>query len=265
MAKYGKAASKRVKSAVSRTKKGTLKSGSGPQGDQPQAGDRDRPERGAERRRQGAGARKARGRARRKTARKTRPQDGAQDHRGRPRARRRRKSAGASQPSDGTKRVSAVLTVGRIRERMCARRSVHRARVLSTSPPGRRRCAWPHRRSAWRRPPRSPTRRRQSSPPRPRARRISRHAHDLAIAPAARRPPNFFEGPGGVFPYRVAEATAGDGIACAFSRPGVVARRQVRQVHVPDRPTAMTCASSTGTSRSGPATARPSRRSPRRG
>jgi hypothetical protein len=29
MAKYGRAASKRVKSAVSRTKKGTLKSGSG--------------------------------------------------------------------------------------------------------------------------------------------------------------------------------------------------------------------------------------------
>jgi len=40
-------------------------------------------------------------------------------------------------------------------------------------------------------------------------------------APPPLSPADLFAGPDGVFPYNVAEATAGDGIACTFSRPGV--------------------------------------------
>ncbi len=39
--------------------------------------------------------------------------------------------------------------------------------------------------------------------------------------PPALSPADVLEGPGGVFPYRVSVATAPEGIACAFTRPGV--------------------------------------------
>jgi hypothetical protein len=39
--------------------------------------------------------------------------------------------------------------------------------------------------------------------------------------PAALSPDGLLAGPEGVFPYKVAEATTGEGIACTFSRPGV--------------------------------------------
>jgi len=54
--KYGKAASKRVESAMRRRKRGTLKSGrggKGRQGEEPQAGNRDRTVRSAQERREG--------------------------------------------------------------------------------------------------------------------------------------------------------------------------------------------------------------------
>ena len=40
-------------------------------------------------------------------------------------------------------------------------------------------------------------------------------------SPPSLSPSELLEGPGGVFPYRVAEAMAADGIACAFARPGL--------------------------------------------
>ena len=258
MAKYGKAASKRVESAVRARRR---------------ARSRAAPGRKVTSRKQAIaiGLSEARGkRAARCLPRKARGKARARQRarrqparlRGRPRGRRRARRPGSHRARQPRTHEGVAARQRRF-VRGCARDGVSSCVCPLASPSWSRRCASRRSRVGGRPPAlQSDTPSAIVAAPRTRATRISASALIWQAPPAAVARADLSTGPEGVFPYSVAEATAATASPARSARPGVVARAASPPSSCADRPTGATLRRSPGTSPSGPETARPSRRSP---